>query len=199
MHITVPPGRIDARNVTLKELLLSFSKFAGIVEGGPKWVESDHYDIVAKAEGQIANADRAALLLSLLQDRFKLAFHVVDIEQNGLALTKGVQMPDVKPTAGGRRVAGVRDESRKLLFTGVLMPELALWLANMMGVPVVDRTRMEGAWDFTLDPDSFAATPTDHFRELLRPATEALGFKLIPTKVTHHKIVIDHVERPEEN
>ncbi len=50
MRIIFPPGRMEAVNVTLKEMLLSFSGFSGKVEGGPKWVESERYDIIAKAD-----------------------------------------------------------------------------------------------------------------------------------------------------
>src|SRR5438477_12289389 len=49
MRIFVPPGRVEAVNITLVELLASLSGFSGKVQGGPKWAESDRYDIVARA------------------------------------------------------------------------------------------------------------------------------------------------------
>jgi uncharacterized protein (TIGR03435 family) len=59
---------------------------------------------------------------------------------------------------------------------------------------------MVGNYDFSLDPaDSFASTPGEAFRDRVRSAVEALGFKLEPLNVTRDIVIIDHVERPTEN
>jgi uncharacterized protein (TIGR03435 family) len=58
---------------------------------------------------------------------------------------------------------------------------------------------MAGNFDFSLDPDSFAATPEEPFRDRVRSAIEALGFRLEPLMVTRDITVIDHAERPTEN
>jgi hypothetical protein len=59
MRINLPPGRIEALNITLNELLLSFSGFSGKVEGAPKWADTERYDIEAKAATEIAPANAA--------------------------------------------------------------------------------------------------------------------------------------------
>ena len=100
MRITFPPGRMEAVDITLSEMLLSFSGFSGKVEGGPKWVESERYDVIAKADGEITPAERGPMLMALLQDRFKLTVHHEAKEEPGIALTKGKQLPDVKPAKG---------------------------------------------------------------------------------------------------
>ena len=47
------------------------------ISGGPPWVESDHYDILAKPPGEVRpNLDeQMSMLRKLLADRFKLTFH----------------------------------------------------------------------------------------------------------------------------
>jgi uncharacterized protein (TIGR03435 family) len=51
------------------------------VVGGPAWINSDHFDIVAKAEVELENDETGrprrllAMLRSLLEDRFKLRMH----------------------------------------------------------------------------------------------------------------------------
>src|SRR4051794_10201943 len=58
MRITLPPGRVEAVNITLSEMLASFSGFTGKVEGGPKWAGTERFDIIAKADGEITAAER---------------------------------------------------------------------------------------------------------------------------------------------
>jgi uncharacterized protein (TIGR03435 family) len=199
MRITLPPGRIEALNITLSEMLLSFSGFSGKVEGGPKWVESERYDVIAKADGEITTAERGPMLMALLEDRFKLAVHHEAREEPGIALTKGKQLPDVKPAKEGVQTLGRLDDHRQVIFRNVRMSQFASYLRGMWGYPVVDRTGMAGNYDFSLDPDSFAITPGEAFRDRIRSAVEALGFKLEPQRVTRDVTVIDHVERLTEN
>jgi uncharacterized protein (TIGR03435 family) len=199
MRITFPPGRMEAVNITLSELLLSFSGFSGKVEGGPKWVTSERYDVIAKADGEIKGDERGPMLMALLEDRFRLAVHHESREQSGLALTKGKQEPDVKPAKEGEQVFGRLDERRQVIFRNVRMSDLASYLRGMLSTPVTDRTGMAGRYDFSLDPDSFADTPDEPFRDRIRSAVAALGFKLEPQKVTRDITVIDNAERPTEN
>jgi uncharacterized protein (TIGR03435 family) len=79
-----PGGRFVATNTSLKELIvLSHQILPFQLEGGPDWVESERYDINAKAEGELPplppnlpDADTPQVFLmirSLLADRFGLA------------------------------------------------------------------------------------------------------------------------------
>ena len=47
------------------------------VEGGPAWLKSERYEIVAKAEGDASYRpdERTCMLQALLEDRFKLKIH----------------------------------------------------------------------------------------------------------------------------
>ena len=75
-----PGGRYMATNVTLRMLLRSAYGVHDVqITGGPRWISSDRFDIVAKVEGNPPTAvfrDRARLMLrTLLADRFKLTLH----------------------------------------------------------------------------------------------------------------------------
>ncbi len=75
--ITTKPGGMDAHNVTVKRCIMgAYAVGPNQVVGGPDWVSSERYEIVAKAE-QSNNDDSAlmAMLQTLLADRFKLALH----------------------------------------------------------------------------------------------------------------------------
>src|ERR1700733_14785211 len=47
------------------------------ISGGPGWIESDHYDIVAVTPGEVrpTHDEQMSMLRNLLTERFKLTFH----------------------------------------------------------------------------------------------------------------------------
>ena len=187
---------MEALNITLSEILLSFSGFTGIVRGGPKWAEADRYDISAKADGEIAPADRGPMVMAFLEDRFKLAVHHEQKEESGLALTTGKQLPNVKPATEGEAALISPGERGQINFRNVNMAKLANYVRDMLGVQVRDQTGMPGSYNFSLDT---AGEPGEAFRDRVRSAVEALGFSLQPLKITRDVTIIDHVERPTEN
>jgi uncharacterized protein (TIGR03435 family) len=75
--INVQPGRLTITALTLRGIVafaynvpnpLRFSR----ISGGPKWLDSDRFDIIAKADGG-ASMDRLRLMLrALLADRFRM-------------------------------------------------------------------------------------------------------------------------------
>jgi uncharacterized protein (TIGR03435 family) len=78
-----PGGRFTANNVTLRMLIRQAWRLQDFqIVGGPGWLGSDRFDIVAKAEGNPAPTPPGGppgplvlMLQSLLEERFKLAVH----------------------------------------------------------------------------------------------------------------------------
>jgi len=73
---TTPDG-ISYENVSLFKLIEGAFDFEDFqLHGGPSWIKTDTFDIVAKAsEGTVLSpAQRAAMVRNLVIDRFKLAF-----------------------------------------------------------------------------------------------------------------------------
>src|SRR5262245_34631014 len=72
-----PGGRFNASNVPLRMLIRqAFNVQEFQIVGGPDWLTSDRFDVVAKAPEGEFNADiMRPMLQSLLVERFKLAFH----------------------------------------------------------------------------------------------------------------------------
>src|SRR5262245_7742838 len=66
-----PDGRYTATGITLRMLIRHAYRLQDSqVLGGPSWIGSDRYDVVANGKGQFP-----LMLQALLKDRFKLAFH----------------------------------------------------------------------------------------------------------------------------
>jgi uncharacterized protein (TIGR03435 family) len=76
MSIGGPPGRFEARNVTLELLITrAYGVRRELLEGGPDWIRDERYDVAARAPDG-APADQQDLMLqSLLEDRFGLVTH----------------------------------------------------------------------------------------------------------------------------
>jgi len=75
-----PAGRYIGQNMSLRLLIkTAYGVHNSQIVGGPSWIDSDHWDINAKAEGYkdaITFRDQARLMVRpLLADRFKLVFH----------------------------------------------------------------------------------------------------------------------------
>jgi uncharacterized protein (TIGR03435 family) len=81
------PGRYVAQNVTLKTILKrafgtegaggrgNVDLFDDRVAGGPDWINTDKFDIVATTAGTTPPAQMRMMLQRMLADRFKLAAH----------------------------------------------------------------------------------------------------------------------------
>jgi uncharacterized protein (TIGR03435 family) len=73
---TQPGGRFTMANVQLREIIrLAYRLQSFQVLGGPNWINSDRFDIVAKAESSAAPEQVWLMLRTLLAERFKLAVH----------------------------------------------------------------------------------------------------------------------------
>jgi uncharacterized protein (TIGR03435 family) len=82
--IQAPPGQFKATNVTLRMLLrLAYQLQDSQIVGGPSWLDSDHFDLVAKTEGNVAPGPGPGqgpgpiqlMMRALLAERFKLTVH----------------------------------------------------------------------------------------------------------------------------
>ena len=145
--------------------------------GGPSWLKSDRFDIVAKANGSI-EADETgrptrllAMFRSLLQDRFRLRTHVelrdtlvyLLVLSNkdgrlGPQLHRSMQdcrgpvgnlVPEESPRWCGWRGAG----TGHYVIQGLMMQDMAVGFAGTftVGRPVLDRTGLSGRWDAQID------------------------------------------------
>ena len=94
-----------ARNHALKTLVAAaYNVNPHAISGGPAWVDSDHYDILAKTPGEVRpNLDQQmSMLRNLLGERFKLTFHREPKELSHFALTVAKNGPKLKESTLSR-------------------------------------------------------------------------------------------------
>jgi uncharacterized protein (TIGR03435 family) len=171
-----PPagGRFTATNARLKMLIaIAYNVKNFEIFGGPAWINSDGYDVTAKAaDSSIVLEQLRPLLQALLEDRFRLAVHRETKEVSLYALTiakGGPKLPEAKeggcfpilpdkpppPPLPGQPVpvmCGGFLRTPNLLQAGkVGMRELSGVLSDLVGRPVVDKTGFTGTFDVKLE------------------------------------------------
>ena len=200
-----PGGTLVVVNQPLHRLIAyAYDIWNVQLAGGPGWVNTDRYDITAKASPDgAAGSGRAGTrerVRSLLADRFGLVVHretrMQDVYRMMVA-KRGAKMRAVE-TFG--RQHGIYTEGRGRIQGFAATTEmLARELAGITGQMVVDQTNLNGMYDWTLEwaagrDEDPAAGPT-----LDTALKEQLGLELKPGKAPVDEIVIDRVSRPTAN
>jgi uncharacterized protein (TIGR03435 family) len=88
---SLPGGRFTAINAPLRALIRHAYQLQDFeLSGGPKWIDAERVDIVARAEGDPAPAQMRLMLRNLLADHFKLKLHTEtrDLPLYALVLAK---------------------------------------------------------------------------------------------------------------
>jgi uncharacterized protein (TIGR03435 family) len=191
------PARFELSSITAKSLIgYAYDVREFQVSGGPSWLDSDEYDIVAKPQGDIRGERILAMTRNLLRDRFQLNLHRESKELSVLELVTAKGGAKLNPSvAEGLEVRG--GEGR-FMARKITMRMMAAQLAGrVLGRPVLDRTGIAGEFDVDLEwtPDESSDTGPSIFTAL----QEQLGLRLQSARGPVEMLVIDHVERPSEN
>jgi uncharacterized protein (TIGR03435 family) len=194
---STPPGRVVLESITLREAVrMAYQLNEPELFGGPKWVDSEHYDIEGKAEGVVSREQRMLMLQSLLVDRFKLKLHRETREIPLYALTVAKGGPKLTPsTPNGGSSSGPRNVTAK----GATIEVFARMLSDVLMQPVVDRTGLTGNYDVRVDFAPMQGPADDTAPSLFTAIQEQLGLKLESTKGPVEVVVIDSAEKPDAN
>jgi uncharacterized protein (TIGR03435 family) len=213
----LPGGGLRLSGVTLHDLVVfAWDMHDGDVTGGPAWVRSEAWDVVAKPE-KTTDSDTAVApgttawnrvrlrTQTLLEERFQLRIRKTSKQMNVYALVPakgGTKLTQTKDTGNARtmRSFGRIDAQRGS------MAMLAAVLTNMLGKPVVDRSELSGTYDYKLEyaqegrfdgrDESAGDVPGPSIFTALQ---EQLGLKLEPTKAPVENIVIEAAEKASDN
>jgi len=184
------------------------------VAGLQNWASDDKFEIAVKPDtpGQPNINQMKKLFQEVLTDRFQLKFHTEKRELPVYAITlpAGTQHKLTKSAAQGSLPALAYPRLGLLPARNATMRELAESMQTaVLDRPVIDRTGIEGRYDFTLDwmPDEtqFASfgrlpqTPDNGKPNIFNAYQEQLGLKLEGVRAPSDIMVIDKVEKPGEN
>ncbi len=146
-----------ARNCPLRMLIsAAYDLSPQAISGGPAWIDSDRYEILAKSPGSVRPTldEQMTMLRKLLADRFnltshratkELAIYVLTIAKNGPKLKESTLSPDASPEGPPPLVFVIFPGAGRLPGRYATTAELASVLQRAaLDRPVVDRNRAFG-------------------------------------------------------
>lgn len=179
-----PGGGISVTNMTLKQMIQNAWHIMPVrVSGGPAWLDSARYNVLAKPEKKPAPAESMRMLQVLLKDRFQLVIHseTRDMPVYALVLARkdgklgenlaeskegGCTVPDPNqppPMLRGGKLGcgGAIMSQRSMNGVSVPMTELARSLSLMVGRMVIDKTGLTAKYNYTVEftPEESFALP----------------------------------------
>jgi uncharacterized protein (TIGR03435 family) len=186
------------------------------IVGGPSWINTDRWDMNAKAEKPSTPDELHLMLQDLLAERFQLKFHrdTKELPVYVLSVDKSPKMtPHEAASAGDPWIDQSIERIVKVKMSAKFAPmEYFAWrLSQVLDRPVVDRTGLQGGFDFEFSftrdlPLGIApgamlnGEPIDTSGPSIFTALkQQLGLKLEAQKGPVETLVIDKVEKPTEN
>jgi uncharacterized protein (TIGR03435 family) len=172
-----PGGRLSVGNNSLWNIIRNAYRVQGFqIVGGPDWINSERWEIVAKAEGDPAPEQLLVMLQNLLADRFKLVVRreMRDSPIYALVLARpdGRLGPQLLPSStdcpaliaaarasgnarlpapsGGGPICGTRMIAGRMTTSATTMADLARNLSPVAGRSITDKTGLTGIFDLTL-------------------------------------------------
>jgi uncharacterized protein (TIGR03435 family) len=176
------------------------------IAGGPDWIDTDRYDITAKADRRCTVEELHGMLARLLEERFQfkirhekreMSIWALTVDKGGPKLTEhdaaDLDHPPFGPGPGpnGRGTTG----------KNVSMNYFAFMLSRLLDRNVVDRTGLTKNYDLSIDfaRDIPGQDPPPDVPSIFTALKEQLGLKLESAKGPVEFLVIEKAERPTAN
>ena len=212
--------RFVAHNHAVRTLLAAaYDLPPQAISGGPSWVDSDRWEILAKTPGEVRPTldEQMSMLRQLLSSRFNVSFHrerkdlaifTLTVAPRGARLNETTISADAKPSGPPLVAFVVSPALVRLPAKYLSMAEFASLLQRSpLDRPVIDRTGLTGRYDFDLEfaPDEslwggvLPRPENSDKASLIRAMREQLGLNLESTRGPVDTIVLDHVDRPTPN
>jgi uncharacterized protein (TIGR03435 family) len=210
-----PGNSVTIRNASMRKIMAWAYDIQWAQLDGPAWLDTERYDILARAARPATEAETRAMLRTLLIERFKIQTHreTRQVEVMALLLPKSGTH---KMTPSKREAPAPRqDPVRGTVIEGVALAELCEDMTHDRGsIPVVDMTGLTGRWDFALNIQKYRDSMRSRAMASPGPVNEAdlrlsfmqeliageLGLRIELRKNPVEMTVIDKIDpKPTEN
>ena len=191
-------GRVTMTNVTLKRCVMgAWGLGPNQISGGPPWLDTERFEIVAKAEKPVDDDGiLMGMLQTLLAERFKLAVHHETRTVEAFALETAKGRPKLEKAGNGESTTS---NGRGLIDArAITMDRFAEVLSRQMDLPVVNHTGLQGSFNLKLEWNRENSRP-ELGPSIFTAIQEQLGMRLRSQKTPIDVLVIDHAEKPTEN
>jgi len=218
-------GKYVNRDATMLTLIrAAYGVSEDNVAGGPGWLDSDLFDIIAKVPDGTTAATANLMLQDLLADRFKLVIkhedrpvprYVLTVAKGGpkLKTASGSGDPGCQPLqqpgAGGGRgaptdlalVPNIQVACHNLT-AAAIAENLRQMAGGYLDHDAVDSTKLDGSWDFNLEwtPRAALAAKGAEGISVFDAVEKQLGLKLEVQNIPMPALAIESVNRtPTDN
>jgi uncharacterized protein (TIGR03435 family) len=211
----LPSGQFSVRGAPLEFLLEIAYKIKGeFITGFPAWARAERFQVIGEAPPHTPAVVLRSMLRTLLAHEFKLAAHEELRPQNGYALVvakggprfqKAKQPSDPVTTEEDEQHCDRSDAHSQITAQckDVSMAELAETLRDYdpgyLDRPVVDLTGLTATYDVKVRWTNRGSIDSDGGTTMFEAVSKQLGLKLDARKVKVRTLVIDHIERLQEN
>jgi uncharacterized protein (TIGR03435 family) len=209
--------RYLVRQATMVDLInLAYDVDNDKILGGPNWLETDRFDVSARAPSG-SNPEQAKLMLqTLLAERFSLKLHRDSKELRGFVLSMGSGKPKMKPAADADAAWSCQGQPQTAPPSPDTVPPQVVDCHSMSmddfarvvgqltstGGTALNKTGLEGKWDFTIKwtPPALLARAGADGISVFDAVDKQLGLKLEAGKVPQPVLFVDSVsETPTPN
>jgi len=211
-------GRLTVTNNPLRNIIRNAWGLQGFqIIGGPEWIDTDRWDIVAKVEDGAERQNVMPMVQNLLADRFKLVTHretrelpiyalVFARADHALGPKLHASSTDCQkemsaavarggpPGPNSPLLCGIRSLPGHFQLNATAINSFARNIASFVGRQVVDKTGLTGVFDADLTWNDSEEGPS-----LFTAIQEQLGLKFDAQRGPVEVLVIDSVERAVED
>ncbi len=198
----VSHGTLNAVNAPLLRIISRAFNLTDDRVTGPSWLDSQCFDIHAKAAGNLPDRDLMPMLQTLLRERFHLRVHHETAERPILALVIDKGGTKLRPY-GEANAAPPPSTEGAILFMARHLPDLCERLGKVTGRPVIDRTGLGGDYMIVLRYLPLGASngdAADPEADIVAAVRDQLGLRLESQRGAVDVLKIDSIDRvPSKN
>ncbi len=190
-------GAVTAENAPLLRIVSRAFNLSDDRVSGPGWLDSQCYDIRAKAPAHALNRDIMPMLQTLLRERFHLAAQLQPGERPIFALVVDKGGSKLRPFGDPVPKPASANEGT-VLFMARHLPDLCERLGKVTGRPVIDETGLTGDFQIELTYlpfGSLQSDPADPAADVFTAVRNQLGLKLEARRGMVDILKIDSVEK----
>jgi uncharacterized protein (TIGR03435 family) len=201
------PGTLRMKDVSVQTCIKWAYSVQASQISGPAWIDSDKFDITAKADGPATEEQMKLMMQALLADRFRLSFHHQSKELKAFVLTVAKGGAKVHPAAAPDARPFRQNSANGSVVKSTTIREFGDFISGPLQMPVVDETGLTGKYDFVIDFTPYLPDPSHNMgvdrpdsTSILMAALEGeLGIKMESRKTQVEVMIVDHVEKPSQN
>lgn len=207
MEQFLPGGKVQFQALPMKFIVLAawgYGNEESRVVGGPSWLDSERFDLLAQAPPDSSMATVRLMLRAFLIKRFGLQAHLEDKVMPVYALSKGEGELKLKPspTSGAPDCVRSNEDSVTMeICHNLTMDDLARAFRSFapfyIDKPVLNLTDIKGGYDFELRWTPQAQRQAEGGITVFEAVDRQLGLKLESTSQAIPVIVIDKMSRLE--